>query len=75
LNVKWARGIKAVSARLTLTDIGRPAACRRVRDLDDNHWMIGSLSLVGQKEPKNKKFRVITIPPSALKSLRLTARG
>jgi integrase len=43
-------------------------------DLDGNHLMIGrSLSQVGQqvflKEPKNKKFRVITIPPSALKKL------
>src|SRR3984957_19233480 len=43
-------------------------------DLEGNHLMIGrSLSQVGQqvflKEPKNKKFRVITIPPSALKRL------
>ena len=43
-------------------------------DLDANHLMIGrSLSQVGQevflKEPKNKKFRTITIPPSALKKL------
>jgi integrase len=44
-------------------------------DLNANHLMIGrSLSQVGQevflKEPKNKKFRVITIPPTALKKLR-----
>ncbi len=43
-------------------------------DLEGNHLMIGrSLSQVGQqvllKEPKNKKFRVVTIPPSALKKL------
>jgi integrase len=43
-------------------------------DLNANQLMIGrSLSQVGQgvflKEPKNKKFRVITIPPSALKKL------
>src|SRR6202167_2898271 len=43
-------------------------------DLQANQLMIGrSLSQVGQgvflKEPKNKKFRVITIPPSALKKL------
>jgi integrase len=43
-------------------------------DLDGKRLMIGrSLSQVGQqvflKEPKNKKFRVITIPPSALKKL------
>jgi integrase len=43
-------------------------------DLDGNRLMIGrSLSQVGQdvflKEPKNKKFRVITIPPSALRKL------
>jgi integrase len=43
-------------------------------DLQGNHLMIGrSLSQVGQdvflKEPKNKKFRVVTIPPSALKKL------
>ncbi len=43
-------------------------------DLQGNRLMIGrSLSQVGQevflKEPKNKKFRVITIPPSALKKL------
>ena len=43
-------------------------------DLQGNQLMIGrSLSQVGQgvflKEPKNKKFRVITIPPSALKKL------
>jgi integrase len=43
-------------------------------DLHANQLMIGrSLSQVGQgvflKEPKNKKFRVITIPPSALKKL------
>ena len=43
-------------------------------DLDGNHLMIGrSLAQVGQtvflKEPKNKKFRTITIPPSALKKL------
>lgn len=44
-------------------------------DLQGNQLMIGhSLSQVGQgvflKEPKNKKFRTITIPPSALKKLR-----
>src|SRR5580698_982674 len=43
-------------------------------DLQGNQLMIGhSLSQVGQavflKEPKNKKFREITIPPSALKKL------
>lgn len=43
-------------------------------DLNANHLMIGrSLSQVGQevflKEPKNKKFRTITIPPTALKKL------
>src|ERR1035441_5251627 len=43
-------------------------------DLQGNQLMIGhSLSQVEQqvflKEPKNKKFRVITIPPSALKKL------
>jgi len=43
-------------------------------DLQGNQLMIGhSLSQVGQgvflKEPKNKKFRTITIPPSALKKL------
>jgi len=43
-------------------------------DLKGNQLMIGhSLSQVGQgvflKEPKNKKFRTITIPPSALKKL------
>jgi integrase len=43
-------------------------------DLDKNRLMIGrSLSQVGQqvfvKEPKNKKFRVVTIPASALKKL------
>jgi integrase len=43
-------------------------------DLQGKQLMIGrSLSQVGQeiflKEPKNKKFRVITIPPSALKKL------
>jgi integrase len=43
-------------------------------DLNGNHLMIGrSLSQVGQevflKEPKGKKFRVITIPPTALKKL------
>lgn len=43
-------------------------------DLDHNRLMIGrSLSQVGQeiflKEPKNKKFRTVTIPPSALKKL------
>lgn len=43
-------------------------------DLQANQLMIGrSLSQVGQevflKEPKNKKFRVITIPPSALKKM------
>src|SRR5579862_8602685 len=43
-------------------------------DLQGNQLNIGrSLSQVGQgvflKEPKNKKFRVITIPPSALKKL------
>ena len=43
-------------------------------DLDGNRLMIGrSLSQVGQavflKEPKNKKFRVVTVPPSALKKL------
>ncbi len=41
-------------------------------DLQGNRLMIGrSLSQVGQgvflKEPKNKKFREITIPPTALK--------
>jgi integrase len=44
-------------------------------DLDKNRLNIGrSLSQVEQrvflKEPKNKKFRVITIPPSALKRLK-----
>jgi len=44
-------------------------------DLQDNQLNIGrSLSQVGQqvflKEPKNKKFRVITVPPSALKKLK-----
>jgi len=44
-------------------------------DLAGNKLMIGrSLAQVGQsvflKEPKNKKFRVITIPPSALRKLR-----
>jgi integrase len=43
-------------------------------DLNANHLMIGrSLSQVGQevflKEPKGKKFRVITVPPTALKKL------
>jgi integrase len=43
-------------------------------DLQGNQLMIGhSLSQVGQqvflKEPKNKKFREITIPPTALKKL------
>jgi integrase len=43
-------------------------------DLDGSRLMIGrSLSQVGQqvflKEPKNKKFRVVTIPGSALKKL------
>lgn len=43
-------------------------------DLEGNRLMIGrSLSQVGQqvflKEPKNKKFRVVTIPASALKKL------
>jgi len=43
-------------------------------DLDKNHLMIGrSLSQVSQqvflKEPKNKKFRVVTIPAAALKKL------
>jgi integrase len=43
-------------------------------DLDANHLMIGrSLSQVKQqvflKEPKSKKFRTVTIPPSALKKL------
>jgi integrase len=43
-------------------------------DLDANRLMIGrSLSQVGRdvflKEPKNKKFRTIIIPPSALKRL------
>ncbi len=43
-------------------------------DLNANHLMIGrSLSQVGQevflKEPKGKKFRVITVPPTALKRL------
>jgi integrase len=43
-------------------------------DLQGNQLLIGhSLSQVGQgvflKEPKNKKFRTITIPPSALKKL------
>jgi integrase len=43
-------------------------------DLQGTQLMIGrSLSQVGQqvflKEPKNKKFRVITIPPTALKKL------
>jgi len=43
-------------------------------DLDGNRLMIGrSLSQVGQqvflREPKNKKFRVVTLPPSALKKL------
>lgn len=43
-------------------------------DLDHNRLMIGrSLSQVGQeiflKEPKNKKFRTVTIPPTALKKL------
>ena len=45
-------------------------------DLDKNRLNIGrSLSQVGQqvflKEPKGKKFRVITIPPSALKKLQV----
>ncbi len=44
-------------------------------DLEGNRLMIGrSLSQVGQqvflKEPKNKKFRVVTIPGSALKKLK-----
>ena len=43
-------------------------------DLQGTQLMIGrSLSQVGQqvflKEPKNKKFRVITIPPTALKKM------
>ena len=43
-------------------------------DLEGNRLMIGrSLSQVGQevflKEPKNKKFRVVTIPSAALKKL------
>ena len=43
-------------------------------DLSSNQLMIGrSLSQVGQgvflKEPKNKRFRVVTIPASALKKL------
>ncbi len=43
-------------------------------DLEGNRLMIGrSLSQVGQavflKEPKNKKFRTVTIPSSALKKL------
>jgi integrase len=44
-------------------------------DLEGNRLMIGrSLSQVGQqvflKEPKNRKFRVVTIPGSALKKLK-----
>jgi integrase len=49
-------------------------------DLDANRLMIGrSLSQVGQqvflKEPKNKKFRVITIPPSTLKKVNAHRRA
>jgi len=52
----------------------------RWSDLNNNHLMIGrSLSQVGQevflKEPKNKKFRTITIPPSALKKLQAHKKG